>query len=332
MIAKYIFDKFIETHYPQINNAACIHLRNHKGECQKCTKNCPNEALSFVKKNFRVNRDLCKPCGLCKTKCPAQAISIKDFGETRTLKKLNEQETIIIGCEREGNQGDINFPCLNSLHREFLVIIFLAAGNSQVYINTSHCKDCDWEGGCGDFSTSFKQAQDFIEVFPIKKKIKVIDQIENMPVKSEKIYTRRELFTFLKDKTYASTLETTSDFLMDEKDKFYSQRPHLLAYINRYISEIPSEVKKNKIISNFFGSWNIHNSCNGCGLCQAVCPNKAWKLTKDDSGISLTHHAGKCNGCRMCADLCPKKSLVEKKVYLFDIEEGFQQRFFLNVE
>ena len=56
------------------------------------------------------------------------------------------------------------------------------------------------------------------------------------------------------------------------------------------------------------------SSCNGCGLCQNVCPAGVIKLRK-----KRPQWNSRCEGCQRCINICPKKSiqLSVGKLFLF---------------
>ncbi len=61
--------------------------------CSACVDACTYAALSLVDKKGRkvveVNPVLCKGCGLCNSKCPTAAISLKHFTDEEILSEID---------------------------------------------------------------------------------------------------------------------------------------------------------------------------------------------------------------------------------------------------
>jgi len=49
-------------------------------QCHKCWLICPDGAIDQVEKNYTVDYDFCKGCGLCARECPTKAIIMMDEG------------------------------------------------------------------------------------------------------------------------------------------------------------------------------------------------------------------------------------------------------------
>ena len=50
-------------------------------------------------------------------------------------------------------------------------------------------------------------------------------------------------------------------------------------------------------------------ACIGCGVCEALCPYKAIRLSKGDKGKRAETIAASCKGCGVCASHCPVRAI-----------------------
>lgn len=60
------------------------------------------------------------------------------------------------------------------------------------------------------------------------------------------------------------------------------------------------------LISSGFSAKVDKNKCNGCGICERVCPFNAPKVVDGKSQINTK----KCMGCEVCKDKCPEKAIT----------------------
>lgn len=72
--------------------------------------------------------------------------------------------------------------------------------------------------------------------------------------------------------------------------------------------------------------WSAEN-CVYCGACQAICPTKAVKVSKDDK--SLQYDELGCVNCGRCVKVCPKKAWSGKNGFLVFFGGLFGNRIFI---
>ncbi|QNU66605.1 polysaccharide pyruvyl transferase family protein [Ruminiclostridium herbifermentans] len=63
---------------------------------------------------------------------------------------------------------------------------------------------------------------------------------------------------------------------------------------------------KNSINSDTVSNIKITNTCCGCGVCKAVCPQSAISIAVNNNGfLQANINEDKCNRCRKCVTVCP---------------------------
>lgn len=65
------------------------------------------------------------------------------------------------------------------------------------------------------------------------------------------------------------------------------------------------------------GFYKVGKNCNGCGICEKVCPAKAIVMKETKKGIRPKFKRLKCEHCMACFNYCPKKATA-----LFRLKEG----------
>lgn len=54
--------------------------------------------------------------------------------------------------------------------------------------------------------------------------------------------------------------------------------------------------------------WIDHETCNGCGLCEMICPQDVIRL-HPESKKALIAYLRDCQSCFLCELECPQKSI-----------------------
>jgi ferredoxin len=59
-------------------------------------------------------------------------------------------------------------------------------------------------------------------------------------------------------------------------------------------------------LQNMWRSFNVYGSCNGCGLCEKMCPTGSVKMLGNKPVWSST-----CEQCMRCVNFCPKEAIYQ---------------------
>ena len=306
MLMKYFSGKILQENHPTINQKRCINFYSKMQKCTRCRDACPVDAIIINSKSVYADEESCKGCGVCGAVCPAQTISFKKNEEIKAIRKLEEKEIIVVGCNQEGNGGNITFSCLNGLHHEYLAAFLVALKGKKVYFNLCKCENCYMKDGSKGFEDSLKTVITFIKHFDFDPQIELLFNEENIPQYMDQTISRRDLFTLFKRQSTNVVSEIVDDAIGRESQLI--QRDFILEYMDDLISKSRGDIEIPQSES-FFTNWTVNNNCSGCGLCQTMCPSKAWKVEKHKGYVRISHNARLCTSCGLCEDICPQNSL-----------------------
>jgi Pyruvate/2-oxoacid:ferredoxin oxidoreductase delta subunit len=59
-------------------------------------------------------------------------------------------------------------------------------------------------------------------------------------------------------------------------------------------------------LQNMWRSFNVYSSCNGCGVCEKICPTESIKINMGKPAWSST-----CEQCMRCVNFCPKEAIYQ---------------------
>ena len=59
-------------------------------------------------------------------------------------------------------------------------------------------------------------------------------------------------------------------------------------------------------IQNMWRSFDVHSSCNGCGLCEKLCPTKSITMKQNRPTWKST-----CEQCMRCVNFCPNNAIFQ---------------------
>jgi len=59
-------------------------------------------------------------------------------------------------------------------------------------------------------------------------------------------------------------------------------------------------------------TWAIGQGCWGCGVCERICPNNAFKIICQDEKRMLVHDVFLCTNCQICKMLCLEHCIGEQ--------------------
>lgn len=319
MLLKYFLTKLVNKNIPHINNQYCIHSKGKGNICDQCKENCPEKAISVKDKKVLVDGNLCNGCGVCRAICPAQSIEFSHFDERNGLKKVEKCEVIIIGCNGEGNLGNINFICLNGLHKEYLIALLLTLNGKKAYFILSGCENCEIAKDGRYFKESLISALGFVNDLGIIPQVSLVYSQKDIPRYIETM-SRRELFGQIKGQSKSIVNEVANDIKSIKQPN--KPRDFLIESIMPLIKQESIKIyKKGWILTN----WQVSSKCNGCALCEAICPQKAWRVEKKEEFVKIYNDAGRCTSCGICSSICPQGALT-KGVFSTDLLKGFDNK------
>lgn len=298
MILDFFIDKLSQENYPIIIEDKCLQKIEGSSKCSLCIDACPKSAIDFKANKFEIDKNLCIQCGICKGICPSRAINLKGIGEENILRTISEKKSLVFSCSLFNSTGNMKLSCLNAFDPELLASLFIITRGKDLNFNLSKCESCKLNTN-QYFLDNLERAVDFVKLLGINPKYKLYYDNDNIEKLSEEAISRRDLFMLLRKETTSIATEVLGTVVSE--GEFLSLRKVLLNAMKNIDFR---KVELNPLLT----SWEVENSCDGCGECVDKCPSKALNLEKDQS-IKLFHKVGCCHKCNLCQKICPKNAL-----------------------
>lgn len=321
MIFEYLVKKLSPINEAKIGKKHCIYYRNRFDRCTICKDVCKDNAIITTEDEIKIDNTKCSRCGLCKAKCPSQAINIDNFGELELLKKSKKKKCLYIGCKKTLETVDFSFNCLNGLHIEYLIAFLIINKDCEIYFNLSECKDCKLSLS-DEIERKVSLVIEFLKKLNIDVKVKFVYE-NTSNAREEKVITRREFFQMV---TGESAI-IFQDFLISTAEEYYrkdnfNERKLLLDVI----SELKKISKDIEVNTDIFTGFQVSSNCDGCGFCEAICPYDAWRTIDTEHEFIIEHNPSKCRGCKLCSKLCSNNSIKDSYVKVSQMDNEYIEK------
>lgn len=248
-------------------------------ECHRCEEICPQQAI----KNHQIDTERCDDCGLCTAVCPLGAIEA-EVNYDEALTKVTKLAPQVLMCQKVTADS---MPCLGAVNRRML---WTLASKQPLAIDTSRCADCrpavaKWlEQEIDACNEALRTAG--------KEEIALVHVRAQAQATTTPKVARRSFFSSL----FHSTAKGVADFT--------AQQTHQLYMFDPVIWQERLQAEKSSVFPGIFAD----KTCNGCGLCQALCREKALAVSR---GLmtQLVFSPTRCTACGVCVAHCPTKAL-----------------------
>lgn len=261
----------------EIDLNRCLFHYPHSS-CNRCQAICPQQAI-----NVRdIDANKCDNCGLCTAVCPTGAIH-SDADYDGCLTAVQSLAPQVLMCQKVTPTA---MPCLGALNRRLL---WALAEKQELSIDTSRCRTCkpavaDW------LAQEIAACNEVLQVAR-KKPIKLVHVKESAPAPPP--VARRSFFRSL----FQAATEGAAEIAQAQTQRQYVFDP--IIWLSRQDTP-PSPI---------FPGLELEASCNTCGLCALLCPEKALSIQQDAKGKTLHFNPVKCTGCNLCVNNCPTTAL-----------------------
>ncbi|OIJ11595.1 hypothetical protein BKP35_11675 [Anaerobacillus arseniciselenatis] len=304
MWQKLLMKRMIDKSFVRWSETRCLRNRNKHSQCSACVDICPQPALKIVDGQLSFKDDHCSNCKLCVHVCPTEAMYYEYEQLYKYEQKIQSYETVCFSCEEQGNGStDVILPCISALTPEMLMIADLYGKEKQIFWNEKTCQTCksNWS-----HERNLDWVDDWNKSDVFKSNVNIISHPEQKITNKRKL-TRRELFSFTKDKSkeHVATLVFDSfDNFTNIKNKLSltDRRKYLVAYLKRknMSGKVPDKMAKKLGVVNI----NVTSNCQLCQKCSAVCPTGALKIVETEEMKALTFQAQHCIDCDICEHVC----------------------------
>ncbi len=304
MLKSYLVEKITSGQNPEVKKKGCLNQRKGQLGCMLCVDLCPSNAISYKGKVI-IDEASCDGCSLCTARCPSQALRSKNINYREILSKANEKKSLLLACRDSQVKGEsITVPCLASLHWEFIAALFRINKNKEIMFYLANCSTCFRGKSIWVLYKSLKKAGAVLQGLDQLIDIKYVFEEDFFIEESSPEISRREVFSIFKSALLKSVDRVVDDVINESKETEISEQRQCL---NNAINGEKSFYFEEGDLP--FGNWTIGDECNGCGFCQGICPQGAWKIAEKNKCFILTHSPWKCVFCKLCLSLCPQKTI-----------------------
>ncbi|WP_019156624.1 4Fe-4S binding protein [Robertmurraya massiliosenegalensis] len=318
LLERYV-TKWLETKRLQVQPQRCIKTRNRFSTCHKCVDICPVSAISF-EGGLSVQEDICTECMRCTVHCPSEAFSDEKYVEY--FKEMSNREVIAFSCENDKREDpSIKLGCLYQLDKALLIQACTQSKKVSIQFDEKRCTKCvKYHNPDKDLKSSLDILVE--ELNSMLKEPINIDYNDQNTSKMERNYTRRELITFFSKKMTRNVVSP----LITEEEEVRNLRETVGSgtiretyhYLLRKYQNHFKQVQRIGDINT--AQLNFNEKCDGCKVCERVCPMGALKFSEDESIFTATLNHQICNGCQSCVDICRKGALEINNASFIDLQ------------
>lgn len=297
---------------PKYDVNKCIKSKSTKSSCEKCYQACPYDAIELYKKGIEIT-DKCNFCGICVAYCPSNAIS---DGGRRFCRNGNEMFVACSQQEKEDIDDEkIIVHCLNFFTAKIFLNLY-SRGIRKIYINSDKCEDCL-------YGHNIEKELNFTNEI-LKVLEKPLMEIEEVGI--EEIYEGLEISKNIKSETLIDRRSFFKEIAKEVFNTGYDIAPPIVKEqgweeLSKVIKKLETEEIKGV---SLFKVKKDFEKCIECNACIKLCSQKVWK--EENEGLKTEIY--NCNGCGLCQDICPTKAIsIDKNVHIsqMKIEEKIEK-------
>ena len=311
---------------PALTPSQCLNRRNRFEPCQLCASACPFGALTCAGGPPVIEEKKCQGCGLCAAACPSEALHLRDYHLFRRL--AGADGPLELRCLKSGGAY-----CLRGVRPAFWASLMLYRAE-QTFIFVLPCPSCELAGRAGGAEKvpgPLGMALEFLRTLEVRPKIEI-----EQDAAYERELSRRELMASF----FAWGREKGKNLLEDVlwrggNDAFLARR-FLAGRLD--VRERESGAQALLLRDGVFHDFAVSGQCDGCGLCEGLCPAGAWtlrRLGEEGRGAEapfkgLSYNMEDCMGCGLCARKCPQGALSSLAEFSWSKRPILKRKFEMN--
>ena len=283
---------------PFLNESMCLNRRNRFEPCGLCESACTFNALRISAGLPVINVKKCTACGLCASVCPSEALKLRDY---KIFRDLSAKDTV--KCMKAGG----NF-CLRSLSPALISAIVIL--NRKINF-VMPCENCELSEKVSE--KNFETAFTFLDALRVGHDVKIIRDGN-----FEDEYSRRDMLAMIFARGKSKGSNILEDVIFHGRNNIFLAREFLSDRLKDSNAEI---------LPGVFYDFSVSESCDACGMCEALCPSGAWSLKKSEAKAQLTFDAVLCPGCMLCVRKCPHKAITLREKFSWPLESSAKKEF-----
>ncbi|SDC56580.1 MULTISPECIES: 4Fe-4S binding protein [unclassified Candidatus Frackibacter] len=313
----------------------CTRVISSKSSCSSCIDICPQNAISIINKELKIDFNKCNNCGLCTTSCPNNVFELEKNSDAAVLNKaqenFNTDHSLLINCQAAiEEKNSVQIECLGRLsERMLLKLLFIGA--DLIWLKPGQCAKCQLKSGRAlieeivhNCNLLLKRYFDESRVFISTKRPNFTPNafgFRNSEFTEDELNSsgigRREFINKLKQESVNGIKSLLTFEQKKEKEQKNSiakakiKRQELLSLIKR-LEENAIEVNEDDL-SSLFWKLEFDGDCDFCQVCTTLCPNGVLSTIDEESEKKIMANHKLCTNCGLCKDVCYKQQINIKK-------------------
>jgi ferredoxin len=321
MLGEYVLKRLAGINLPALSERKCLNQRGQKKTCYLCRDHCPPGAITHKGGKVVLDEDLCDGCSLCMAVCPSSAFVSEKLDYREALDRMHGKNICLLTCrESRIETPTIIVPCLGGIPWEAIAALALQKEGRTIFLNISNCWCCQRNRSLWILFRNVKKARMFVEKSGAAFSLQAIVG-KTMSQPSTEAISRRDAIAFFAGKMKKETLT-----VLLPPSKGRGEQEYLRCLLQKVRIRPKSAVNTSGELP--FKNWQVGTSCQACGVCQGVCPQQAWQLTRDEARVRLLYDAWKCTSCGLCHHLCPHQALLNAPWDALPVGGGVEKKHF----
>jgi ferredoxin len=293
---------------------ACLIVRRPGMECSLCREACPAGVLSGGLWSIKLEVAGCIGCGVCAAECPIGAIRVEGFKPDESAASTVPEA---LECRRVPEElrapGATTVPCLGGLTMPDLFERAAAADRPVAIMDRGWCADCP-VGGCAApwqanldatnalLATAGRDPASGISV--VEAPLPASEAQPVAALRPEFAPSRREFFRRL-------VAPTPEPHRPEESRRIVFGRGLVRPIAReRTLAVMRDLAEEDGLSPTLMPSVTIDTAaCDLHGICAAICPTGALRLTEPGGSLVIDYDAEACIACGECQRACPNKAL-----------------------
>lgn len=302
----------------------CLTKLTPKAQCDACRTVCPEGAITLTLAPVLAD---CSACGLCAAACPSDVFTLDGPSDQELLQQVaaaaRRVETVAIACGRVPATGPhvVRVVCLGRLTPEFLLAaVACGPGSIDLVRPRGGCGSCDFSAGAEMVETAVAR------VLPLVGRLGFAAQVA--PAASRTGAVRLAATPLHQDRRSFllgafGLLRETAPVRMAGLGPTGPEEPTALPVpAARWTADPVARSPRRAMLQWALqtaavdsalpwatGRVRLKGPCHHCGVCGALCPDKAIAVVAGSGGEQLEHAPGRCLSCGLCVAVCPSGAL-----------------------
>jgi len=309
----------------RVRASRCLPGLTPKAHCDACLTVCPERAIALTPAPVLAD---CSACGLCAAACPTDAFVLDGPSDQHLLSQVSAAAgrfaVVAIACGRAKAAGGhvVRVTCLGRLSPEFLVAA-AACGPQRIDLvrPAGACRTCTLATGGALAESAVERVSPALALAEVRFTSQVAPAEARVGPGRGPVPLHQDRRSFLL--AAFGLLRETAPARMAGLGPTVPEAPTALPVPAARWAADPTVRSPRRAMLQWAlqtaaadpmlpwpaGRVRLKDVCQLCGVCGALCPDKAIAVVAGEDGDRLEHAPGRCLSCGLCAAVCPSGAL-----------------------